>query len=104
MRLILAAILLTACGEPVDGWIAPAPLDPGVLDPPPSPAVFLCCAGGDAVCAQGECTPAGYCPVGCDITEPDACGDTDWATCAEVPGYGAPICVAVDQVCDPAET
>lgn len=62
------------------------------------------CAGGDAVCAQGECTPAGYCPVGCDITEPDACGDTDWATCAEVPGYGAPICVAVDAVCDPAET
>lgn len=104
MRLILAAILLTACGEPVDGWITPAPPDPGVLDPPPSPAVFLCCAGGDAVCAQGECTPAGYCPVGCDITEPDACGDTDWATCAEVPGYGAPICVAVDAVCDPAET
>jgi hypothetical protein len=102
MRLILTAILLAACGEPVDGWIAPAPLDPGTLDPPSSPVVFLCCAG-DVECAQGECTPAGYCPVACDITDPGACGDPDWATCAEVPDYVTPICVAVDVVCDPAE-
>ncbi len=103
MRLIIFSIFLTACGEPVDGWVAPVPLDPGMLDPPPSPAVFLCCVDGDVVCTQGECTPAGYCPITRDIADPGACGDPDWATCAEVPGYVTPICVAVDQVCDPAE-
>ncbi len=103
MRLIILTIMLAACGEPVDGWVAPVPLDPGVLDPPPSPAVFLCCVDGDVVCTQGECTPAGYCPVTCDVADPGACGDPNWATCAEVPEYDTPICVAVDQVCDPAE-
>jgi len=103
MRLIILTIMLAACGEPVDGWVAPVPLDPGMLDPPPSPAVFLCCVDGDVVCTQGECTPAGYCPVTCDVADPGACGDPNWATCAEVPEYDTPICVAVDQVCDPAE-
>lgn len=103
MRLIILSIFLTACGEPVDGWIAPAPLDPGTLDPSPAPAVFVCCHADNVECTQGECTPAGYCPIVCDIVDLGACGDLDWATCAEVPEYDTPICVAVDQVCDPAE-
>lgn len=104
MRLIIFSILLSACGEPVD-WIGLAPPDgSGPLDPPPTPAVFLCCGAGDVECAQGECTPAGYCPILCAPDDPNACGDPDWAVCMSVPAYASPICVAVEQVCDPVET
>lgn len=52
--------------------------------------VYLCCGGGKATCAQGPCTPWGYCPVPCSLEEVDACGHG--STCIEADGYVTPIC------------